>query len=67
MSDGTGWFSSPSFPPVLRARSTMVLPSVDSSCSNKGLRVQQQQPTSSAAPDFSGLWIPLVTPFRGGG
>ncbi|MFC5608047.1 4-hydroxy-tetrahydrodipicolinate synthase [Variovorax soli] len=28
--------------------------------------MQPQQPTSSAAPDFSGLWIPLVTPFRGG-
>lgn len=26
----------------------------------------QQQPTSTPAPDFSGLWIPLVTPFRGG-
>ena len=26
----------------------------------------QQQPTSNTAPDFSGLWIPLVTPFRGG-
>jgi 4-hydroxy-tetrahydrodipicolinate synthase len=27
--------------------------------------VPQQQPTSPA-PDFSGLWIPLVTPFRNG-
>jgi len=25
-----------------------------------------QQPSASPAPDFSGLWIPLVTPFRDG-
>lgn len=28
--------------------------------------MRQQTTSTTAAPDFSGLWIPLVTPFRGG-
>jgi len=61
MSDGTP--SGPTGPDLaMCAHPTMVLPSVVSAC--KGHRVQS--PSSIHDTDFGGLWIPLVTPFRGG-
>jgi 4-hydroxy-tetrahydrodipicolinate synthase len=60
MSDGTCKGLGPDW--VARASNDGSFPSVDSS---KEARVPQSS-NPSANPDFSGLWIPLVTPFRGG-
>src|SRR3954471_21389849 len=60
MSDGT---ARPKPKLVVRAHLTVVIPSVNSS---KESRVQHSSLSTPAVSDFSGLWIPLVTPFRDG-
>ena len=57
MSDGTAGFELPAS--LSCAHPTVVHPSVGSE------RKSACTSTSSSTPDFSGLWIPLVTPFRG--
>ena len=60
MSDGT---ARPKPKLVVRAHLTVVIPSVNSS---KESRVQHSSLSTPPVSDFSGLWIPLVTPFRDG-